>query len=237
MHGPRRWIVVLWVLACATAPACRADGFGGVVGIASDEVFRGLTQSDNQASPQVDLHYTLSGWYAGLSAVGVRRGADRSAGAGLIAYLGYHRRFDDDWGASVVLRYYDYPGYELRNYYNYEEAALSVSWRDLIVATVMASPNVFFIDLYGNSGRGPAYTYELGGRYPLPQAFSLNAGVGFYDLSRQIGTGYAYWSGGISKQWRSLNFDVRYVGTDSTARQHFEHFAENRVVLSALWLF
>jgi uncharacterized protein (TIGR02001 family) len=231
-------MVVLWAFACiCRACACRADGFGGLVGIASDEVFRGLTQSDNQASPQLDLHYSLSHWYAGLSAVGVRRGAERSAGVGLIAYLGYQRRLGDDWGASLALRHYDYPGYEQRDIYNYDELALSMSWRDLIVATVMASPNVFFSDLYGKSGRGAAYTYELGGRYPLARGFSLNAGAGFYDLSRQIGTGYAYWSAGISKQWHSLNFDLRYIGTDRTAKQHFEHFAENRAVVSALWLF
>jgi uncharacterized protein (TIGR02001 family) len=238
MHGPRRWIVVLGVFASACcAPVCRADGFGGDAGIASDEVFRGLTQSDNQASPQVDLHYSLSGWYAGLSAVGVRRGGDESASVGLIAYLGYQRRFDDDWGASLAVRHYDYPGYRQRSYYDYEEAAVSVNWRELIVATVIAAPDVFFVDFYGHRGRGPAYTYELSGRYPLPQGFGLNAGAGFYDLSRQIGTGYAYWSAGISKQWRSLNFDVRYVGTDGTARERFEQFAENRVVLSVLWLF
>jgi uncharacterized protein (TIGR02001 family) len=238
MHDQRKWFVVLLSLASVCClSVCRADGFGGELGIASDEVFRGLTQSDNQASPQADLHYTLSGWYGGVSAVGVRRGGDESAGVGLIGYLGYQQRFGDDWSASIAARHYDYPGYRQRNYYDYDEAAVSVSWRELIVATVMASPNVFFIDFYGHNGRGLAYTYELGGRYPLPQGFCLNAGVGYYNLDRQIGTGYTYWSAGISKQWRSLNFDVRYVGTDDTAREHFEQFAENRVVLSALWLF
>jgi hypothetical protein len=61
--------------------------------------------------------------------------------------------------------------------------------------------------------------------------------MGYYDLDRQIGTGYAYWSGGISKQWHSLNFDARYIGTDETAKRRFGDFAENRVVLSLLWLF
>jgi uncharacterized protein (TIGR02001 family) len=225
------------LLLLVSATICQADGVGGDIGIASDEVFRGLTQSDNQASPQADLHYSLSGWYAGLSAVGVRRGSSESSGAGLVGYLGYEQRFGDDWSASLALRHYDYPGYQQRNYYNYEEAALSVSWREQVIVSVMASPDVFFADLEGNYGRGAAYTYEIGARQPLAYGFCLNGGVGYYDLTRQIGVGYAYWSAGISKQWGRFNLDARYVGTDGTAKAHFGPFAENRVVLSLLLLF
>jgi uncharacterized protein (TIGR02001 family) len=219
------------------ASACRADGFGGSVGVASDEVFRGLTQSDHQLAPQLDLHYGLSGWYAGISGVEVRRGANDAASGGIIAYLGYQYRFSNDWSSSLAIRRYDYPGYQHRYNYDYSEAALSVSWRDRIVANVIASPDVFFADYQGDYGRGAAYTGELAARQPLSHAISLNAGIGYYDLHHQIGTGYTYGSAGISTQWRSWNFDVRYVATDGTARRRFEQFAENRVVLSLLWFF
>jgi uncharacterized protein (TIGR02001 family) len=222
---------LLWV------SVCRADGFGGSVGVASDEVLRGMTQSDHQLSPQLDLHYVLSGWYAGLSGEEVRRGLKNSANAGLIAYLGYQYRFSDDWSGSLAVRHYEYPGYRHRNDYVYDEADLSVSWRDRVVASVSASPNVFFADFDGNYGSGAAYCGELAARQPLPHGFSLNAGVGYYDLHHQIGTGYGYGSAGISTQWRSWNFDLRYVATDGTAKQRFEQLAENRLVLSALWLF
>ena len=226
------WLALLW-----SASACRADGFGGSVGIASDEVFRGLTQSDHQLSPQLDLHYALSGWYAGISADEVRRGLNESANVGLIAYLGYQYRFNDDWSGSLAIRRYDYPGYPHRYDYDYSEAALSVSWRDRILASVIASPDVFFADYQCDYGRGAAYTGELAARQPLARGFRLNAGVGYYDLHRQIGTGYAYGSAGISTQWHSWNFDVRYVATDGSAQRRFEELADNRVVLSALWLF
>ena len=61
--------------------------------------------------------------------------------------------------------------------------------------------------------------------------------MGYYDLRQQIGTGYAYWSAGVERRWRSWAFDLRYVGTDATAREHFQDDAGNRVVLSAFWLF
>jgi len=233
LRGQCKWYVVLLLFASA----CRADGFGGDLGISSDDVFRGVSQSNNEPSPQADVHYGLSGWYAGVSALEARRGPNESPGAGLIGYLGYQRRFGDDWSASLAARHYDYPGFQLRKFYDYDEAALTVSWRDLIIASVMASPNVYFADFYGHFGRGPAYTYEIGGRYPLPLGFCANAGIGYYDLDRQVGAGYGYGSAGISKQWRSLNFDARYVGTDHTARDRFEQFAVNRFVFSVLWLF
>jgi hypothetical protein len=71
----------------------------------------------------------------------------------------------------------------------------------------------------------------------LPLGLSGVAGLGYYDLRRQIGTGYAYWSAGLERRWGRWAFDLRYVGTDTTARQHFEDDAGDRVVLSALWLF
>jgi uncharacterized protein (TIGR02001 family) len=233
MPEHRTWYAALLLLVSV----CRADGLGGDVGVASDEVFRGVSQSDHQLSPQLDLHYSYSGWYAGVTVIDVRRGPYDSVGAGLIAYLGYQYRISDDWSASLAARHYDYPGDQFRKYYDYEEGAVSLSWRELIIATVMASPDVYFSDFQGRSGRGAAYTYEIGGRLPLVQGFCANAGGGYYNLDREIGIGYAYWSAGISKQWRSVNFDLRYVGTDETARRRFEQFAENRLVLSALYLF
>jgi len=233
LTGSSKWYLVLLLVTCA----CRADGFGGDLGVASDEVFRGLTQSDNQVSAQADAHYMWSGWYAGLSGIGVRRGPYDSPGVGLIAYLGYQQRFGENWSASVAARHYDYPDFQYRNHYNYDEAALEVSWRELLVASVTASPNVFFGDLQGDYGRGAAFSYEFGARKPLARGFCINAGIGYYDLEHQIGTGYAYGSAGISKQWHSLNFDARYIGTDETAKRRFGGFAENRVVLSLLWLF
>lgn len=233
MDDSRPWYAVL--LLCASI--CRADGFGGALGIATEEVQRGLSQSDHQLSPQLDLHYARSGFYGGVSAVEVRRGSSDTVGAGLIPYLGYQQRFGDDWNATVTARHYDYPGFGRRDFYDYDELAVSAAWRERIVAAVAVSPNVYSADFRGNYGRGVGYTYELSARQPLPLGLSANAGVGYDDLRQQIGIGYVYWSAGVGLQWRSWNFDLRYVGTDATARDRFERFAENRLVGSALWFF
>jgi uncharacterized protein (TIGR02001 family) len=228
-----------WLLfAAAQATLCRADGLGGSLGIASDQVLRGLTESDHQLSWQGDLHYGQDGWYGGVTAYGVRRGLDRSASAGLNLYAGYERQFSEDWRAGVRLRHYDYPGYARRNDYDYDEVSLTLDWRDRLTASVAASPDVYAADYEGNYGRGGAFTYELGGRQPLPWwGLIVNAGAGYYDLQHQVDTGYLYWSAGLSRQWRSLQLDARYVGTSQEAREHFRDLAENRLLFSVLWLF
>ena len=211
-------------------------GLGGSLGLASDDVFRGVTQSDGQPSPQGDLHAIVGPWYAGVSAEDVRRDDER-AGAELIGYLGLQQPLGDDWTGRATLRHYDYPGNRYRSRYDYDELGLSLSWRERIVVTVIASPDTYFRDYLGNYGSGKAFCYELVGRQPLPAAFAAVAGVGYYDLRQQIGTGYAYWSAGVERRWRSWAFDLRYVGTDATARHRFEDDAGDRAVLSAFWLF
>jgi len=71
----------------------------------------------------------------------------------------------------------------------------------------------------------------------LPYGFSLDAGIGFYDLHQEVGAGYAYWSAGVAKQWRYWQLTVRYIGTNAEARAVFGTLAVDRVVASAAWLF
>ena len=219
------------------AAAAHAQGLGGALGLATDDVFRGLSLNDAQLSAQLDLHDVVGQWYGGLSAEGVRRGHNADAGAELIAYAGYQYRLGNDWTNQVTLRHYDYPGNPHRTRYNYDELGVSFAWRERIVLTVIGSPDTYSADYQGNHGSGAAFCYELVARQPLPRGLSAIAGLGYYDLQRQVGTGYAYWSAGLEHRWRSWAFDLRYVGTDATARHHFEHDAGDRGVLSAFWLF
>jgi uncharacterized protein (TIGR02001 family) len=224
------------VLLSLSSPAW-PQGLGGSLGLATDDLFRGLSENNGHISPQADLHALLGSWYGGLSAEEVRRGIDRGPGAELIAYAGYLQRLGEDWTGRVTLRHYDYPGNALRTRYNYDELALSIGWRERLILTAIASPDTYFRDYAGNNGSGAAYCFELGGRQAMPLGLSAVAGVGYYDLQRQIGTGYAYWSAGLNRRWGAWAFDLRYVGTNATARYHFQDLAGDRLALSAFWLF
>ncbi len=208
----------------------------GMLGADTDDVFRGVSLSDNQPSLQGALHYDTDQWYAGLSAEEVRRDPARSVGVELIGFAAYQYRLSEDWTTALSLRHYDYPGNAYRSEYDYDEAALHLQWRQWSLSAI-GSPDTFAADERGRYGRGAAYAYELGAQQPLPWALSAQAGAGYYDLQREIGTGYLYWNAGLSRPWDGWQFDVRYIGTDSVAVQRFGRQAVNRIVLSALWSF
>jgi uncharacterized protein (TIGR02001 family) len=227
------WLVALLSLAAVG----HAQGLGGSLGLATDDVFRGLSQNKGRLSPQADLHELLGQGFAGVSAQAVRRGGNGALRAELIAYAGYQYRFSNDWSGRVTLRHYDYPGNSLRSRYDYDELGLSVGWRERLILSAIASPDTYSQDYHGNYGSGKAFSYELVGRQPVPLGLYAVAGVGYYDLRRQVGAGYAYWSAALEHRWHAWAFDLRYVGTDATARHHFDEDAGDRLVLSAFWLF
>jgi uncharacterized protein (TIGR02001 family) len=225
------------VLLVSLAPVIHAQGLGGSVGVATDDLFRGLSENNGRLSPQADLHLLVGQWYLGVAAEEVTRPKANSTGIELIAYAGYQQRLGQDWTGRVTVRHYDYPGNSQRTLYDYDELGLSVGWRERLILTAIASPDTYNRDYQGHYGSGAAFCYELQARQPLPHAVSAIVGVGYYDLRRQVGSGYSYWSAGLQARWRSWAFDLRYVGTDATARDHFRDDAGDRLVLSAFWLF
>ncbi|HEY1725259.1 MAG TPA: TorF family putative porin [Steroidobacteraceae bacterium] len=217
--------------------AAEADGLGGSIGVATDDVYRGVSYSNDQLSPRAEVHGVLGSWFAGVSAEEIRRDLNHQAGAEVIAYAGFQWRITDDWSAQATLRHYDYPGNTFRAQYNYDELGLSLGWQDRVAVSAIVSPDTYSHDYLGNFGNGAAYAYEVVGRQPLPAGLSAVAGLGYYDLRREIGIGYLYGSIGLERRWRSWAVDLRYVDTDGTAKQHFEDDAGTRVVLSVFWTF
>lgn len=209
----------------------------GSVGISSDNVFRGLTQSDGEASVQADGYLTATHWFGGVAAESVKRQADQPTGAEAIGYVGYQQLLAENWSGALSARHYDYPGNRYRSLYHYDELSASIGWHQQLLLELIASPNAFAAAGYDRYGRGMAFASELTGRQPLPYGLSADAGIGFYDLRQEVGTGYAYWSVGAGRQWRSWQLGVHYIGTNAQARHLFGTLAGDRVVASVAWFF
>ncbi|MGH8142099.1 MAG: TorF family putative porin [Steroidobacteraceae bacterium] len=230
---------MLLTLVCAAA---HAQGLHGALGASTDDEFRGISQSDGDPSAQADLHVTATHWYGGGSAEAVRGGASGSRGPELIAYAGYlYAAAGNALSAALTLRHYDYPTVDRR----YDELAASLSWRNVVRATVTASPDTppplyrpyNPYSPYSRDGGAMAFSYEVVGQAPLPLGLHVQAGVGYYDLHRQIGYGYAYGSAGLGYQWRTWQLDVRYVATDNGIRRLYPLAAAPRLLASILWTF
>jgi uncharacterized protein (TIGR02001 family) len=230
-----RWLLLLLSLLQAAA-GCAVD-LQGSLGASSDNVFRGLTQSQGDPSVQVDGYISATHWFGGLAAESVKRQASESTGAEVIGYLGYQQLLSEEWNAALSARHYDYPGNRYRSLYHYDELSAAIGWHRQLLLELIASPNTFAAAGYDHYGSGSAYAAELSARQPLPDGFSVDGGIGYYDLRSEVGRGYAYWSAGAGKQWRNWQLGVRYLGTDAQARHLFGTLAGDRVVASVAWFF
>lgn len=231
--------LALGALALGASPAARAQGWGGSLGLSSDYVYRGQTQSDNQPAVQADLHYYApSGWFAGLWTSSVKRSPFDSTSAEFDPYLGVQWPFAGDWSARVEAVRHQYPWNNSERHYNYDEVSGTLAYSDRAFVTVAFSPDAGVEARSGNVSGRATLSYDLALHQPLPHAFSLNAGVGYYDLRWSVDTGYVYWNAGIGYDFGRVQLDLSYVGTDSTARRLFyDQMAVNRPMATLLWHF
>lgn len=220
----------------ATAAAHGAD-VQGSLGASSDDVFRGISLSDEQPSWLADVHASDTQWFGGIAADMVRLRPGDATAVQAIGYLGYQHALGQSWNGTLNVRHYDYLGSPDRSRYEYDELGATLSWQDQLFVRLIGSPDTYEVDDYHRYGRGEAFAAELSGRQPLPYGLTLQPGIGYYDLSEELGAGYLYWSLALAKQWDAWAFTVSYIGTDSTARRLFGSLAGDRLVASAVWSF
>lgn len=231
--------LALAALMLALPAAAQAQGWGGSLGLGSDYVYRGLTRNDNQLAAQADLHYyDRSGWFAGLWAANAKRNPFASTSLELDPYLGYQWPLAQDWSARVSGVHHDYLWSNSERHYNYDEVSGTLAYANRAFATVAFSPDTSIESRDQLVSGRATLSYDLAVHQPLPHAFSLNAGVGYYDLRWAIDTGYLYWNAGLGYDLGRVQLDLSYIGTDSTARHTFyDGVAVNRLVATVLWHF
>lgn len=223
--------VLLWLIAQPAA----GSGLGAALGASSDSVIRGVSESGGDPALQAGVHYAWdSGAVAGVRAasVKVRSPAGPRDELELDSYVGFGFSPAAAWDARITLIHYALPWSTLRQR-SYDELAVSAIWLGRVSLAVAASPN--------RPGPGgiekPAYDYQLALRWPLAGRLSLDTGLGWYDLSRVVGYGYAYWSAGVSYSARPVSLALSWIGADERVTAGYGDLAEDRVVASALWAF
>ena len=107
--NPRRAVArsSLALAACllATSQAC-AEGWGGALGFANDNVYRGISLTAGRPAWLADLHYELgTDWVIGLGG-SAERPPRRSASAQVSAYIDRRWQLNEDWAANVGAIHY-----------------------------------------------------------------------------------------------------------------------------------
>lgn len=241
-------LLSLWPAAC---PA--AVDWGGALALTTDDVYRGVSQTCGHPAAQADVHVRDQGgadWAAFAGAWGSAGLSRSSCGAAkeLDLYAGYNLALNADFSATFTYTRYAFPGGGYGNprlsgqRYDYDQLGMSWDLLDRLYLTLAWTPDALRYELYEGSfltrqDRG-AFAYGAQWRQPLISWMSLTAGAGYDRMADPSGTGYPFWSLGLTHSAGPFEIDVGYFHTAPRAVRLFgPEAAGGRASATVLWRF
>lgn len=233
--------VAALVLAGCTFTAAKADikmGGGaltGNVGLTSNYIFRGISNSDDHVALQGGLDYAHdTGFFLGTwaSSVDFNDGPGNEAQIEWDLYGGYAKTWNGVTFNGKFL-YYLYPGVHgaRARAYDYWELQGTVSGE--LAGFSLAANIAWANDFYGASGDG---IYIQGNvSYPFAQYFAIEGHIGHQSIDDNTRFGapsYADWSLGVSATYQGLKLGVYYIDTNLSKNECFGglHWCEARAM-------
>ena len=218
--------VLLIAAPCvALAQEAPASSLSWEVSAVSDYLFRGASQTDENATLQANATWTSA---SGIYLSGGLSGVDFGAGKPNMEVdytIGYARDLSDNAALDISLNRYSYPG---ANELSYNEFLATTTFAETYSVTVGYSNDVW------NTGTTGLY-YGVGGEWGLPNDFSFSANVGrsvFRDKAAVEADDYTDWSVAVGKSIGLFNVSLGYYGTDGNGRNNFGKLADNRLLLT-----
>jgi uncharacterized protein (TIGR02001 family) len=221
-----RWFAVLSVLI---GSGSHADvPWSASVGATSNYVYRGVSESHNGGALQLGVNYqSSSGWFAGAWGTNVELYPGASSFKELDLYGGYSLPVGDEFSLRGTYTRYAYLQNPLPLNYDHDEIAATLSYLDVLAATVSYEPDTSAYSELGLARKRMTLAYELSGRLPLGRGVALTAGAGYYDLHDLYRLGY--WAGdvGLSYAWRRVTVDVSRFFSDGTVARLYQGASAN----------
>lgn len=193
------------------------------VSAVSDYLFRGVSQTDENATVQGSITWASPvGLYVGSFASGVDFGTD-SPDVEVDYFVGYSFDVSESVNIDVLLNRYTYPG------------ASDLAYNELVTTTTFAGDwalNVSYTnDVWASDTTG--WYYGLSHDWSLPNDFTLSANVGrsvFEDNS--VAEDYTDWGVGVSRSFGPADVSLGYYGVDGKGRDNFGELADSRLLLT-----
>jgi uncharacterized protein (TIGR02001 family) len=189
-------------------------GFSANIGVTTDYVWRGVSQTDSDPAIQGGLDWEHdSGFYLGLWGSNVDFGSGTDADVETDIYGGFKLETADGLGFDFGVVRYLYPG---SGEYNMTEIYVGGSF-NIAGAKISYDPdndNVY---------------YEGDLTFELPEEFGLVLHAGYYDFDK--GDGVFDWKVGLTKSWYGLDFELAYTDTDLSGDEAGD-IADGRVYFS-----
>lgn len=205
----------------------------GSITIASDYVFRGISQTLGKPAFQASLDLQLdSGFYAYAWASNVdffpASEPDDGARTEINVAAGYVFDIGDRWTVDVSLVRYFFPGTSANTDYDYSELISVIGFDEKLCATVGYSNSV-------DGTKADSWYTELGYAVALPAEVTFDVAYGYYDLSRAYGSAYEYASAAVSKTLAGADVSLSYYDAFGGADEvFFTQSHDSRFVLSVL---
>ena len=195
--------------------------FSANVGLFSEYVFRGITNSNEGPAIQGGFDYAHeSGFYLGVWASNIEFGSSGATDTASIEtdfYGGITGKFGNGIGWDVGLIYYAYPDQneDVAADYNYLEGfgKLNYTFENVQLAPSIEVGLYYSPDYFGEDGEG-VYTYGTFGA-TLPYDFSPYVTVGYQyvagaDTSGPAGFDYVHYAIGVSKTLGHFTADLSW---------------------------
>jgi uncharacterized protein (TIGR02001 family) len=200
--------------AAAPAAAEVEEGAALSVGIylASDYVYRGISQSQRNAVWQADLEYGApTGGYVGAFASRVDYTPAGIPDDGVTTELSYRAGWRLALPRSVSvdasLQRVTYPGADEGDLYDYFEASVALGIGDHIALRTMYAPDYFGFD-GAVRDHGVDFTWDR-------DTYGAAASVGYFDQSQLSGEGYGYLEASVWRMAGRLRLEAGWSRTFS----------------------
>lgn len=210
-------------LAVVPFATLRAEGrINGLVGLTSDYVLRGRSQTGGEPAWQAGIGYEHdSGVFGGVWASRIDFDPRREHELEIDYVVGTGRTLHRDWWGEVALRRYTYPQSPDPLGYDYTEIGGTLWFRDLLTLSVAYSPGWSGYTSLGAVRSEPLLATELGLQYPLRHGFSATGGLGRLEIAGAAGGISLYWNAGVACQFDRFTVDLSYYDSDDGARRLF----------------
>lgn len=215
-----------------TATAILLGGFAmsasaevsGLAGIGSDYVWRGISQTGNQAALTGQLDYAHEhGFYVGIWGSNVDFGPGDPS-LEIDVYAGHARELANGLSYDVGIVHYEYPG---ANEFETQEYHIGLGYSNIDMTW-------HYTDNYFGSDAG-AWYLELGAEFSIPFDTLLTLNIGRSDgdhFDLPDNTAYTDYRVGISRELGGLTLDLAYTDTSLSESECGDNICDARVVIA-----
>ncbi len=223
----KKTLIALALVGAFAAPAFAEEtpvhSFTGNLGVASNYIFRGISQTQHKPALQGGFDYAhASGLYAGFWASNVSwvkdTGFKDSSSLEMDFYGGYKGTLAGDFTYDVgVLQYY-YPGDKIAGMPNTDSTEVygAISWKYVTLKySHTVSENLFgWTSPTGEKSRGSGYL-DLTANYDLGNGWGINGHVGHQTIKNFSDASYTDWKLGVTKDLGFGVVGLAYTDTDA----------------------